>query len=585
MAAAGGNGPELHRILLRGYDWMDGRKEGQAFIAEGSPNETERYKLVAEGASGGLWDWDLIHDMVQMSREWSNLLGFEKPEIASYKDKWRSLIHHEDADRVMNNFHACLDNKQELYQCEYRMKFKNRKYKWISSRGKILWDEQGRAIRMAGSHTDISERKLAERKLERLAYFDRLTGVYLRTTFMDKLKEAIGETRQRRELLAVFFFDVDDFKTINDIYGHEKGDLFLKRMAGKLKACTRNRAVLCRIGGDEFAVFLSKVSDREDIDRLANELLELMKEPVDIQGDRIDSSISIGISVYPLDGCKVKTLINKSDIAMYYAKESGKSCFLYFNDQMMSNRRITYDMKRRIHSSLLNHEFHLCYQPLLDLKTDRVVAAEALVRWRHPEYGLILPADFIPAAEKTRLIIPLGEWILEEACRQLKIWHQRDKKITVSVNVSAIQLHQQGFSEKVSRILRRYQLYPEYLELEMTESIFIGYDQVVDDNLRSLSMLGITLAIDDFGTGYNSFHCIQYNLFDHIKIDKNFIINISSKVNRTIIDTIVYLGHKLNMKVTAEGVEKQEQYEYLREAGCDLAQGYFIGKPLSPDQL
>lgn len=564
---------------------MDGRKEGQAFIAEGSPNEIERYKLVAEGASGGLWDWDLIHDMVQMSREWSNLLGFEKPEIASYKDKWRSLIHHEDADRVMDNFYACLDNKQELYQCEYRMKFNNRKYKWISSRGKIQWDEQGRAIRMAGSHTDISERKLAERKLERLAYFDKLTGVYLRTIFMDKLKESIQEARQRKELLAVFFFDVDDFKTINDIYGHEKGDLFLKRMAGKLKACTRSRAALCRIGGDEFAVFLSGVSDREDIDRLACQLLEVVKKPVDIQGDRIYSSISIGISVYPLDGCKVKTLINKSDIAMYYAKESGKSCFLYFNDQMMRNRRITYDMKRGIRSSLLNHEFHLCYQPLFDLKTDRMVAAEALVRWRHPEYGLIHPADFIPVAEKTRSIIPLGEWVLEEACRQLKIWHQRDKKIAVSVNVSAIQLHQQDFSDMVSRILRRYQLYPEYLELEMTETIFIGYDQIVDNNLRALSMMGIKLAIDDFGTGYNSFQCIQYDLFDHIKIDKNFIMNISSKINRTIIDTIVYLGHKLNMRITAEGVEKQEQYEYLKEAGCDLVQGYFIGRPLSPDEL
>jgi diguanylate cyclase (GGDEF)-like protein/PAS domain S-box-containing protein len=564
---------------------MDRQTGGQYIKADNNQKEMERYKLVAEGASSGLWDWDLIRDKVLISKEWSNLLGFHDAEIDSYKEKWRSIIHRDDVDRVLENFNRCIDKKIELYQCEYRMKFKNNKFKWISSRGKILWDDTGNAIRMAGSHTDISERKKTEKKLENLAYYDQLTGVFHRAIFMDKLNASIQVAKLNKWLLAVLFIDVDDFKTINDIYGHDKGDIFLKKLARKLNVYNKKSDAICRFGGDEFALFTTGITNISCINEHVNQLLEIVKQPVDIQGYRIYGSVSIGIAVYPADGYNAKSLINKADIAMYRAKECGKNRFLYFENHMARNMKISYAMKSGFKSSILNQEFYLCFQPMLDLRTNKIVTVEALIRWRHPKIGLIGPVDFIPVAEQTRLIIPLGEWVIEEACRQIKAWHEMNYMITVSVNVSAVQLHQPDFSKMVSNILMKYKLEPELLELEMTESVFIGNDQTVDNNIRSLSMMGVNLVIDDFGTGYNSFQSIQNNLFDCIKIDKNFIINMKHDINKTIIDSIIYLGHSLKTTITAEGVENKEQYEFLKNSGCDVIQGYYICKPLRPEDF
>jgi diguanylate cyclase (GGDEF)-like protein len=402
---------------------------------------------------------------------------------------------------------------------------------------------------------------------------------------MDKLNASIQVAKLNKRLLAVLFIDVDDFKTINDIYGHDKGDIFLKKLARKLNVYIKKSDAICRFGGDEFALFTTGITNISYINEHVHQLLEIVKQPVDVQGYRIYGSVSIGIAVYPADGYNAKSLINKADIAMYRAKECGKNRFLYFENQMVRNMKISYAMKSGFKSSILNQEFYLCFQPMLDLRTSKIVTVEALIRWRHPKIGLIGPADFIPVAEQTRLIIPLGEWVLEEACRQIKAWHEMNYIITVSVNVSAIQLHQPDFSKMVSNILTKYKLEPELLELEMTESIFIGYDQTVDNNIRSLSMMGVNLVIDDFGTGYNSFQSIQNNLFDCIKIDKNFIMNMKYDINKTIIDSIIYLGHSLKTTITAEGVENKEQYDFLKNAGCDVIQGYYISKPLRPEDF
>ncbi|HHV11506.1 MAG TPA: EAL domain-containing protein [Clostridiales bacterium] len=247
--------------------------------------------------------------------------------------------------------------------------------------------------------------------------------------------------------------------------------------------------------------------------------------------------------------------------------------------------RITNDLKNGIKGLFQNHEFYLCYQPILEVKSNKITAVEALVRWKHPELGMINPEEFISIAEKSLLIAPLGEWIMEEACRQMAAFHQGGWKVAVSVNISAVQLQQKDFSVRISHILKRYHLEPEFLVLEMTENALMEYNEIVDNNLRSLTMLGITMAIDDFGTGYNSFICLQNGLFDNIKIDKNFILHMSFSANRAIIASMIHLGHELNMKITAEGVEKEEHYNYLKGQGCDYIQGYYIGKPLPAEEL
>ncbi len=448
---------------------------------------------------------------------------------------------------------------------------------------KTSWVEKDRSIRRAGPapRMDAAEREKAKKSFEILACYDQLTGVYQRTVFIDKLNMAIKEAALMKWMIAVMVIDIDDFKTVNDIYGHDKGDKFLKLIAKRMKKHWNSReAIISRMGGDEFVLYLTGLSDKKEAELYGRSLLERINKPARIQGLTLQCSASIGITVFPADGEKAKLLMKKSDRAMCKAKEEGKNRLVCFNHSLMRNMRIAYDMQREMSKTAFHQEFYLCFQPIFSVRKNRVHMAEALIRWNHPELGLVNPVDFIPVAEKTRFILPLGEWVLEEACRQAAMWQEEHGMMVVSVNVSPVQLQQPGFSKTVSQILRRYHLKPEHLELEMTETVLVQYDQSVDDNLRALSMMGVGLAIDDFGTGYNSFQCIQINLFDTIKIDRNFVMNIKNEINRTIIHTIICLGHQLNMKITAEGVEQEEESSYLKKAECDLIQGYLIGKPL-----
>ena len=544
-----------------------------------------RYKLIAEGASDGIWDWDILYDKALITKKWSDMLGFPTEEIHNYSNIWKNLVHRNDLDRVCREFNRCLEEKAVLYQCEYRIRLKSRQFKWISSRGKILWDNRGRAVRIAGSITDISDQKSIEKKLEDLSYYDQLTGLPLRSVFRSKLKEALQNVKRNGTQLVVYMIDVDDLKIINELYGHETGDVYLRKISRKLATCAKKCDFLGRFGGDEFIMYALNSGSSAYIEERAGQIQELVNQAIIIRGHSIYSSISIGIAVSSVDGYSDKELIKKAEYAMYKAKDSGKNRFLFFNEHMELDHKITYEMKKGLVKSIRNNEFFLCYQPIFDFKKNKVIAAEALIRWEHPQLGLISPVDFIPIAEQSKLIIPLGNWVLEEACRQMKIWREMDLILTVSVNVSVIQLQQPGFSDIVSELLMRYQLLPQFLELEMTESILIGYDRTVDHNLRALSILGVNLAIDDFGTGYNSFQCIQNDLFNRIKIDKEFIMNMESGTNRSIVDMIIYLGHRIKIAVTAEGVENENQYDYLKKTGCDSVQGYYISRPCPSKEL
>lgn len=546
----------------------------------------ERYRLVIEGASNGLWDWDLTNDMVYISKEWSSMLGFEDQEISSYYIKWTSLIYKKDVERVHQNFNSCLAGKSQFYNGEYRIKLKNNRYIWVSSRGKVLRDAQGKAIRIAGSHTDITEWKRAEKKLERLAYYDALTDIPLRRIFMDRLKVSIMEAKNNGLKLAVLFIDVDNFKTINDTYGHNIGDKLLKKIAAKLKSCIGNTDTLCRMGGDEFALLVPSFSNMNYLDEKAQEIIELFHKPMYISGHKIYNTISVGIAVYPDNGDSGETILKKADIAMYKAKESGKNSLKYYNNFMSREINLRNDIRNDLKEALNNGEFFLCYQPLIDAKTKKMVWMEALIRWKHPTKGIINPVDFIPIAEEMRLIIPIGEWVLENACKQLKKWHEEGfTGYGLSVNVSAVQLQQPDFAEVASRILMENELSTEYMELEITESAFLGEIHTVTRNLNNLRKHGFKISLDDFGTGYNSLSYLQKLLINTIKIDRTFVGNIEADINKVIIDTVISLGHNINAEITAEGVETKDQYDYLKNKGCDKIQGYYFSKPLLPDEL
>jgi len=545
----------------------------------------ERYKLILESSSDGLWDWDLTNDTIYISKEWSKMLGFEEQEICEYRKKLKQLIHPKDIKRVTSNLYRCFEEENQFYLCEYRIKLKESKYIWVSSKGKLLFSDKGEPVRIAGSHTDITEKKKREEKLEHLACYDQLTGTMLRTAFMDRLKISIEKANKEGLKLSVMFLDVDDFKTVNDMYRHHIGDLFLKKIAARLKSCIRNTDALCRIGGDEFAILLSNLNSINEADEIAQRIIDSFKVPIDISVNKLSSSISIGMAIYPDNGIDGETLLKRADVAMYKAKEEGKNSLRHFNKYMIEEIILRNNIKRDLKDALDNEELLLCYQPLIDARTKRVVRFEALIRWKHPKKGIIGPLDFIPATEETKLIIPIGEWVLKNTFMQLKEWHELGlKDFTLSVNASIVQLQKPDFAETVIEMLLDVGISPKYIELEITESVLMDSVYTVEKNLSLLRKQGIKVSIDDFGMGYNSLKYIQKFDVDCIKIDRTFVSNIDDDINKIIIKHIISLGHSINAEIIAEGVETKEQYKYLKKQGCDIIQGYYFSKPLLPEE-
>ncbi|AAM24326.1 diguanylate cyclase (GGDEF)-like protein/PAS domain S-box-containing protein [Caldanaerobacter subterraneus subsp. tengcongensis MB4] len=545
----------------------------------------ERYRLVVEGASDGLWDWDLITDTAYISERWKDIIGLDKEVVNNYYETWIKFIHPRDIKIVINNLRNHLEKKTPFYLCEYRIKTKDGRYIWVLSRGKALWDEEGRAIRIAGSHTDITERKQMESKLKYMAFYDPLTGLPRREVFMDRLKIAMADAKRNGKKLAVFFVDLDNFKTINDSLGHHIGDRLLKKVARKLKACLRESDTVSRVGGDEFVILLPDIINIDDTNKVANRILELFNQPIKFNNYELYVTISIGIAIYPDHGKNERAIVKNADIAMYKAKRDGKNSFQYFDSITKKEVEIASTIRRDLRFALEKGQFFLHYQPIVDARTGKVVSMEALLRWQHPKKGLISPIHFIPIAEETRQIISIGEWVLRTACKQMKEWRNMGYYgFSVSVNVSVHQLQQPDFAKVVFDILNEIELEPRFLELEITETVLIEAMDTVVRNLYRLKEMGVKIIIDDFGTENSSFKYLQKFTVDGLKIDRSFVSEIKVEVNKAIVDAITFLGHRMKLGVTAEGVETKEQLDCLVESGCDKVQGYYFSKPLPPDE-
>jgi diguanylate cyclase (GGDEF)-like protein len=433
---------------------------------------------------------------------------------------------------------------------------------------------------------DRINRLAVEGKKKRCTNCDPLTGTALRKEFMDKLQHSINDAKKDSLMNAVMYLGIDNFKNINDTYGHNIGDKFLKEITGRFKACIREIDSLCRISGDEFALLVPYLTDINPVDEMANSIIDLFNQPLFINGHKIHNTISIGIAVYPNNCLNGQALLKKAYIAMHKAKENGKGRLQYYNNSIGREMSLRHHIENDLRTAMENNEFFICYQPLVNIKTGRMVCTEALIRWRHPVKGVISPLKFIPVAEELNLIIPIGEWVLKTACTQLKAWHNMGfNSLSLSVNVSAIQLQQAGFADSVCSILAEKELIPKYLELEITESAYIHSNYIAEKNLYCLKKKGVRISIDDFGTGYCCLEYLQKTSVNSLKIDRRFISNIKVNVNKAIIDSVILLGHKLNIDITAEGVETKDQYEYLEKKGCDKVQGYYFSKPLLPEEI
>ncbi|MCC5808723.1 MAG: EAL domain-containing protein, partial [Ectothiorhodospiraceae bacterium] len=429
---------------------------------------------------------------------------------------------------------------------------------------------------------DINERKQNEERIRYLAEHDSLTGLPNRVLFNDRLEQAISRARRQGGLVALMFVDVDRFKNINDSLGHQVGDQLLVQMAERIRESLRDSDTVGRPGGDEFALLLPDLPDARAAARVAEKLLERLAHPYALKGHQLVVTASIGIALFPDDGTDLITLAANADAAMYFSKDAGRNAYHFFRGEMNARVLERIQMETAMRSALKNGEFELHYQPQVDGPSRTVIGFEALVRWHHPQQGLISPARFIPLAEETGLIVPLGEWVLREACRQNKAWQAAGlPPLPVSVNISPSQLRQSGFGDTVAAVLEESGLHPGCLELELTESMMMHGPERNVETLQGLRELGVRISIDDFGTGYSSLAYLKRLPIDKLKIDQTFVRDVVvDPDDAAIITTIIGLAQNMNLGVVAEGVESVEQLEFLLSGGCRHHQGYLFARPL-----
>lgn len=432
---------------------------------------------------------------------------------------------------------------------------------------------------------DISERKRSEARLQQAVNYDALTGLPNRTLFLDRLAQAVARTFWRKRLVAVMFLNLNRFKLINDTLGHNVGDQLLKAVSERFVTCLRDGDTVARLGGDAFAVILEDIAVAQDVIVIIQKVLEAFKMPFLLEDRELFAALSVGISLYPNDGEDVETLVKNADTAMSRANELGKS-YQFFSREMNAKATKRLVLESSLRRALERQEMLLHYQPRIDLSTGQITGMEALVRWQHPDLGLVPPAEFIPLAEETEVIIPLGEWVLHAACLQSKNWKKDGYRlIPVAVNLSPRQLRHQDLVEVVERVLKDTNLEPSHLELELTESVLLENIETAIGTLRQLQKMGIQIAIDDFGTGYSSLSYLKRFPINCLKIDRSFVADIPTDPdNAAIVKAIITLAHSLNLKVIAEGVETMKQLEFLRSMGCHEMQGYLFSKPVPADQ-
>ncbi len=532
-------------------------------------NET-RYAIAAAGTNDGLWDWDLKTDTIYYSPRWKTILGLNNGFQDTSPDAWFERIHKDDRARVEESLKAHLAGKSDWFESEHRLLHESGQYFWVLSRGVAIWQNQ-KAIRIAGSLTNMSKR----------GYFDPLTDLPNRSLLEDRLQHAFAKAkRDNKRKVALLFMDLNRFKIINDSLGHQVGDKLLQELAQRLILCVRSGDTVARLGGDEFVILLENLESNAALMHIVDRIQRYICSDFMIESHHIVNSSSIGvipdISLYE-DSTEV---MRNADIAMYHAKNA-KLAYAIFDPKMHKKVVIEQKLEIELRAALMKGELFLLYQPILRLDEQTVDSFEALLRWQHPVKGLISPADFIPMAEETGLIVPLGEWVLREACMQLQS-DQPNEKTTVSVNLSGKQLAQPDLLERITIILRDSGLKPQRLKLEITESAIIEDPERISDLLHQLKALGVQLCLDDFGTGYSSLSYLNKLPLDVLKIDRSFIQNmVTDTRSLALVRTITDMATQLGMKVVPEGIESIEQVNLLQSLNCHYGQGFYFSKPVS----
>jgi diguanylate cyclase (GGDEF)-like protein/PAS domain S-box-containing protein len=546
----------------------------------------ERYALAARGTRDGLWDWDAESHRIYFSPRWKEMLGYADDEITNQPSEWFDRLHADDRQRVEREIHAQWESPGTgEFSSEYRMLHRDGQYRWMLGRGVVQRGGNGQPVRMAGSQTDITETKA----------FDPLTGLPNRLMFQDFLERTLARPRAgRRGAYGVLFLDLDRFKNVNDSLGHSAGDQLLTEVADRLRGVIRDCGLrspaggvdlVARMGGDEFAVLVEDLTDVSGACRVADRILEAVRRPFRVQGRDVFCSVSIGIAFDEDRSATPETILQDADTAMYRAKSLGKARYEVFDAGMRASAVERLELENDLPLALARNQLVLHYQPKVRLGDGKVMGFEALVRWQHPKRGMVSPSRFIPIAEETGQIVPIGEWVLREACRTMHQWQERfpcNPPLEISVNLSVRQFRDPALVDRVAGILHETRVAPASLQLEVTESVLMDDTPMALSVLRRLKEMGIGLKVDDFGTGYSSLNYLHQLPFDSLKIDRSFVMRLPGCGNCTeLIKTILTLGDSLGMEIVAEGVETQEQAHRLMELGCRFGQGYLFSVPVS----
>ncbi|HIK35531.1 MAG TPA: EAL domain-containing protein [Thermosynechococcus sp. M98_K2018_005] len=570
--------------LICGYNITD-MKLTQAALLETS----DRYALLTRGINDGIWDWNLTTNETFYSSRWKTILGYQDHEIGNHIDDWLKRIHPQDVERVKLNLMLHVRGQTPHFHQEFRIQHRNGSYRWVLARGLVLRDVHGNATRVAGSLTDLTEHRLAEAQLLHDALHDSLTGLANRTLLFDRIEQAARYGRRRPDYkFAILFIDIDRFKVINDSLGHSCGDMILIELANRLTRIVRPDDTVARIGGDEFVILLDDIRDNNDALGVCDRIHYELRKPFMVKDQPITLRVSIGVALRSLHIEKAENYLRNADIAMYRAKLAGGNRYQVFSEEMYLMARDRLSLEVELRHAIERDEFTLFYQPIYRLSDNRLYGFEALIRWEHPTQGLLLPERFISLAEETGLILPIGDWVIWRACRDLQHWHEQfpQCQVSVNVNLSNRQLTHPALAEQVLAALEQTQIPPHCLNLEMTESVVIDQPDQVRNMLLELKAQGIKLSLDDFGMGYSSLCYLTHLPIDMLKVDRSFVKLITATERKhLVIDAIVSLAKGLELEVIAEGVEHPYQVTRLRELGCDYAQGYYFSQPLSIEQV
>lgn len=569
-------------------------KIGIGFVNQQRRIEEEKRRIseadlaeAQEIAHLGSWSYDHVNDVATYSKESYRILGVDPKSFGRSYREYLARIHPDDR-RTFERAFADGSAKQGGYSCDYRLVMDDEIVKWIHDVGRNSYDCEGRRVRTFGTMQDISERKKAEELIAQMAHFDHLTGLANRRAFVEALDREISRVERDGRTFAVLYLDLDHFKDINDTLGHPIGDLLLQSVAERLQQATRLTDTVARFGGDEFAMIDTNITEPADAAILAERVQAIISAPFLVEGNEIRSGASIGIAVFGAQSHGAEMLLSHADLALYRAKADGRGTYRFFTAAMDAEARTRVTLGAQLRKSIVSEQLFLLYQPQVDADTARVVGLEALVRWRHPDRGLVSPAEFIPIAERTGMIVALGNWVMREACRQTRKWLDAGlAPPLIAVNLSALQFKAPMELEKsLASALAESTLPSRLVELELTESVLMEASGGHNDVLRRLRKSGFRIAIDDFGTGYSSLDYLRRFPVDRIKIAQNFIFGMmESSDNQIIVKAAIGLARELNLDVVVEGVETAEQLKLLRSWGCRTIQGYYFSKPLPASEI